>query len=278
MRELIQRYLKSKRALVGTVFLILVLSFGFIGPFLTNVDPFDMAGFLFEEPSGEHWLGTDNFGRDLFTALIYGTRTSMIVGFLAGIIGTTIGTTIGCFAGYKGGKIDGILTSITNLFLVVPPFVILILLSVGLKTRTVPILAFIIGMTSWPWVARSVRSQVSSLRAREHVNISRISGFNTIEIIMREILPYILSYVFMAFILQVASGILNEATLSMLGLGPYNTISLGGLLNWAMAYEAIRNGAWWTFIPAVIMIALITFSLKYINSGMDEIFNPRLRQ
>ncbi|MFW5991648.1 MAG: ABC transporter permease [Halanaerobiaceae bacterium] len=277
MRELIQRYWKSIRTRVGTIILLAILLFGFLGPVLSSTDPFEMAGFLYESPSREHILGTDNFGRDLFTCLIYGTRTSLVVGFLAGIIGTILGTTIGSFAGYKGGKIDDILNSITNLFLVVPPFVVLILLSISLHKRNTFILAFIIGVTSWPWVARAVRSQVTSLRAREHVNIAKISGYNTIEILLREILPYIFSYIFMAFILQVAIGILNEATLSMLGLGPYEAISLGGLMHWSLTYEAVRTGAWWAFIPAVILVALITFSLKYINTGMDEIFNPKLR-
>lgn len=278
MKEILSRYWQSRRTRIGTVILLLVLAFGFIGPVVSQVDPFAMVGFLYEEPSNQHLLGTDNFGRDILSCLMYGTRTSMIVGFMAGIIGTLIGTTIGSFAGYKGGKIDGILSSITNLFLVVPPFVILILLSISLETRNIEVLSLIIGITSWPWVARSVRSQVSSLRVREHVNIARISGFSTFKILIREIIPYILSYIFMAFILQVATGILNEATLSMLGLGPFQVISLGEMMHWALTYEAIRTGAWWAFIPSVIMIALITFSLKYINTGMDELFNPKLRK
>lgn len=277
MREFSARYWKSNRTKVGTSLLLIIFAFAFLGPYFTMIDPFEMAGLMYEEPSSQYLLGTDNFGRDVFTGLIYGTRTSIIVGFLAGIIATIIGTTIGCYAGYFGGKIDGFLSSFTNLFLVIPPFVILILVSISLESRGIFLLALIIGLTSWPWVARSVRSQVSTLRAREHVNIARISGFSTFKIIFREILPYLLSYVFMAFILQVSIGIINEATLSMLGLGAFNTISLGEMMNWALTYEAIRSGIWWAFIPPVIMIALITFSLKFINTGMDEIFNPKLR-
>ena len=277
MKEFLARYWKSNRTKAGTILLLMVFVFAFIGPFFTDIDPFEMAGFMYERPSSQYLLGTDNFGRDVFVGLIYGTRTSMIVGFMAGVIATIIGTTIGCYAGYFGGKMDGFLSSVTNLFLVIPPFVILILLSISLESRGIFLLAVIIGITSWPWVARSVRSQVSSLRVREHVNIARISGFSTFKIIIREILPYLLSYIFMAFILQVSIGIINEATLSMLGLGAFNTISLGEMMNWALNYEAIRSGVWWAFVPPVIMIALITFSLKFINTGMDEIFNPKLR-
>lgn len=277
MGEFFKRYWKSNRNKAGTIMLLVVFGFAFIGPFFTSVDPFDMAGMMYERPSSQYWLGTDNFGRDVFVDLMYGTRTSIIVGFMAGVIATLIGTVIGSYAGYFGGRIDGILSSITNLFLVIPPFVILILLSISLDSRSIFLLSLIIGVTSWPWVARSVRSQVSSLRSREHVNIARISGFSTMEIIISEIIPYILSYVFMAFILQVSIGIINEATLSMLGLGAFNTISLGEMMNWALMYESVRSGVWWAFIPPVIMIALITFSLKFINTGMDEIFNPKLR-
>jgi len=116
-----------------------------------------------------------------------------------------------------------------------------------------------------------------SLRGREHVDIARLNGASVVEIIWREIMPYILSYIFMAFVLQVASGILNEAGISMLGLGPSNVVSLGTMLSWALLFESVRSGAWWAFVPPAITIALITFSLYFMNTGMDEIFNPRLR-
>ncbi|MGI6566545.1 MAG: ABC transporter permease [Limnochordia bacterium] len=269
-------YWKSSRTKIGTIVLLAVLAFGFVGPLIAPADPFEMVGFLYERPSKKHVLGTDNFGRDVFISLMYGTRTSVIVGFLAGVTATAIGTVIGSFAGYRGGLADSILNSITNLFTVVPSFVILILISISLRTRNIPVMAFIIGITSWPWVARSVRSQVLSLRNRAHVDMARISGFSTPRVLLEEIIPYILSYVFMAFILQVAGAVLNEATLSMLGLGPYQVVSLGGMMNWALTYEAVRTGNWWAFIPPVVMVALITYSLKYINTGLDELFNPRL--
>ncbi len=278
MKEVLARFWKPHRTKVGSIILVSVLLFGFLGPHVYDVDPFSMAGFLYESPSRDLPLGTDNFGRDMLASLIHGTRTSVIVGLVAGLIATGIGTGIGSIAGYKGGKVDELLNSITNLFIVVPPFVILILISVSLEQRSALLLAMIIGITSWPWTARAVRSQVTSLRVREHVNIARLSGFNTLEILFREILPYIFSYIFMAFILQVATAIINEATLSMLGLGPFETISLGGLMHWALTYEAVRTDAWWAFLPAVIAIALLTFSLYIINSGMDEIFNPKLRE
>ncbi len=275
--ELMHRLWRAPKVRAGGAIFAAVFLFGFIVP-LFRPHPMEIVGSLYEKPSGARWLGTDNFGRDVLIELAHGTRTSLEVGVLSGLIATLIGTAMGALAGYKGGLVDGVLNSVTNLFLVIPPFVVLILLSVGLRSRGIGVLAVIIGITSWSWVSRSVRAQVYSLKTRRHVDIARISGFGTFAIIMREILPYILSYLAMAFVLQVASGILNEATLSMLGLGPLQAVSLGTMMSWALMFEAVRAGAWWAFITPVLTIALITFSLKYINSGMDEVFNPRLRR
>jgi peptide/nickel transport system permease protein len=278
MTEFLKRMWRAPKVRWGGAVFLALLAFALLAPFALRTGPMESVGGLYEAPSGEHWLGTDNFGRDVFAQLAYGTRTSLKVGLLAGLIATLIGTVMGALAGYEGGVVDGLLNSVTNLFLVIPPFVILILLSISVGARSVAMLALVIGVTSWSWVSRSVRAQVLSLKTRRHVDVARISGFGRLAIIAREILPYVLSYLVMAFVLQVAAGILNEATLSMLGLGPDNTVSLGTMMSWALMYEALRTGAWWAFVPPVVLIALITFSLKYVNAGMDEVFNPRLRQ
>jgi peptide/nickel transport system permease protein len=222
-------------------------------------------------------LGTDNFGRDVLAQLVAATRTSLLIGLMAGTIATLIGLTIGLVSGYMGGTVDNILVSIVNIVIVIPSIVILILISVSLRTRSFITIAIIIGMTAWPWTARSVRAQTTSLRNRDHVNLSKLAGHSMPQIILRDILPYVASYVMMAFILQVASGILAEASLSMLGLGPHNVASLGLMMSWAMTFNALAVGAWWAFLPVVAMIALITFSLNLINSGLDQIFNPQIR-
>lgn len=269
--------LKSPKFLIGFCLFMFLFLTAFIYPAVSTKDPLDMVGFMYEPPSSTFLLGTDNFGRDVFVELMHGMKSSLIIGLISGVIATTIGITIGLISGYKGGTVDNILNSITNIFLVIPPFIILILITVSLKSRSLGIMGLVLGITSWPWTARAVRAQSLSLRNREHVDIARLNGANTFEIIIREIMPYILSYIFMAFILQVATGILNEAGISMLGLGPSNVVSLGTMLSWALLFESVRSGAWWAFIPPAITIALITFSLYIMNTGMDEIFNPKLR-
>ena len=273
----IKLLLKSPKFLIGFGIFMFLLLTAFIYPVVSTKDPFDMVGFMYESPSSTFLLGTDNFGRDIFVELIHGMKSSIIIGLISGIIATAIGITIGLFAGYKGGMVDNILNSITNIFLVIPPFVILILVTVSMSSRSLVTMGLVLGITSWPWTARSVRAQSLSLRNREHVDIARLNGASTFEIIIKEIMPYILSYIFMAFILQVATAILSEAGISMLGLGPSNIVSLGTMLSWALLFESVRSGAWWAFIPPAVVIALITFSLYIMNTGMDEIFNPKLR-
>jgi len=224
-----------------------------------------------------HILGTDNFGRDVMAQFVAGTKSSLFIGLVAGTIATIIGLAFGLLAGYVGGALDNFLSSLTNIFIVIPSIVILILISVSISTTTTVSIGIIIGLTSWPWTARSVRAQTTSLRNRDHVSLSKLSGHSMPRIIIRDVLPYIASYVVMAFILQVASGILAEATLSMLGLGPRNVATLGMMMYWAGSFNALFNGNWWAFFPMVAMISLISFSLNLMNSGLDQIFNPQIR-
>jgi peptide/nickel transport system permease protein len=227
-------------------------------------------------------LGTDNFGRDVLTELVRATGVSLQIGFVAGLIATLIGLTLGLLAGYIGGPVDDAIMLVTNLFTVIPTFVLLILISfsIGQDKRGAVTIAVVIGFTSWVWTARAVRSQVFSLRNRDHVNLSKLSGHSIAHIIISDILPYIASYVVMALILQISSGILAEAGLSILGLGPRTTEvpTLGLMMNWAMIYQAEILGKWWAYLPVLVTIALATFSLNLMNTGLDQVFNPALRE
>ncbi len=268
------------RRFVGSVVLLLVLvGFGVLGPVVFDrPNPMKIVGLLYDRPSATAWLGTDNFGRDVFTQLMYGTRTSLLIGVIAGLEATLIGVLIGTVAGYSGGTVEEILMAITNVVITIPSIVILILLSYAVTTRSVLTMGLIIGAITWPWTARAVRAQTSSLRTREHVAIARLSGSGGLRLIVGEIIPYMMSYVIMALVLQLNSGILQEAALSMLGLGPSEGISLGVMLHWALLWESVRTGAWWAFIPPTLFLTLIAFSLFSLQSNIDEILNPRLRR
>lgn len=268
---------KSGKFVTGFVIFIILLLTMIIFPFINHADPLKITSPMFARPSSALPLGADNFGRNVLIELIIGARNSLIIGIVAGAIATIIGLIMGLFSGYVGGYVDDILSAVTNIFIVIPSFVILVLVSVSISTRTYLTTALVIGFTSWPWTARAVRAQTTSLKNRDHVNLAKLSGYSTPKIILYEILPYIGSYVGMAFILQISSGILSEAQISMLGLGPQNTSTLGLMLNWATMFEAHINGDWWAFLPPVVIISLITFSLNMMNTGLDQIFNPELR-
>jgi peptide/nickel transport system permease protein len=226
-------------------------------------------------------LGTDNFGRDVLTELVKATGVSLQLGLVAGIFATLIGLTLGLLSGYIGGFVDDLIVFITNLFTVIPSIVLLILISfsIGQNQRGVFTIATVIGLTAWPWTTRAVRAQVISLRNRDHVNLSKLSGHSIIHIIITDIFPYIASYVVMALILQISAAILAEANLSILGLGPRTTEvpTLGLMMQWAMIYQAEILGKWWAYFPVLVAIALITFSMNLMNTGLDQIFNPALR-
>jgi len=226
-------------------------------------------------------LGTDNFGRDVLTELVRATSVSLLIGLVAGLIATAIGLTLGLVAGYVGGPVDDGVMFVTNLFTVIPTFVLLILISfsIGQDQRGPITIAVVIGFTSWVWTTRAVRAQVFSLRNRDHVNLSKLSGHPTWLIILTDILPYIMSYVIIALTLQISTAILLEASLSILGLGPRTTEvpTLGLMMNWAMIYQAHILGKWWAYLPVLITIALITFSMNLMTTGLDQVFNPALR-
>jgi peptide/nickel transport system permease protein len=127
-------------------------------------------------------------------------------------------------------------------------------------------------------VARAVRAQAASLRSSDHVSLAKLNGYGLISILVRQILPYIGSYIFMTFAIQIATGILNEAAISMIGLGPYDTVTLGNILNDAQHNEAVLNGIWWNFIPATIIITMLQFSMFSMNTSLEKVFNPKLQE
>jgi peptide/nickel transport system permease protein len=268
----------TSRFYVAVGIFVVVALFGLVGPLVFSHTPETVAGGLYDPPSAHVWLGTDNLGHDVFANLMYGTRTSLVIGLIAGAISTTFGVLIGTTAGYRGGRLEEGLMGFTNVVVAIPSIVVLILISVALHSRSSVGLAIVIAVTSWPWTARAVRAQASSVRTREHLDVARLSGAGPVSVIAYDVIPYMLSYICMAFVLQVSGAILNEAALSLLGLGPSNGVSLGIMLHWALTWESVRTGTWWAFVPPTLLVTLIVFALLMVQSSLDEVFNPRLRR
>lgn len=272
------------RLWVSLGIILVITLIAFIGPLFYPFAADEKVGSIYDSPSADHLLGTENFGYDVIAVLMASTRNSLINGLLAGTLATVIGVLIGILAGYVGGWVEEALMGFTNIVLAIPAIVILILISISLQSTNIPFLkgiaglALVIGITSWPWTARAVRAQASSVATREHIDVAKLSGARTPGILLFDVLPYLASYVVMAWVLQLASAILAESTLSMLGLGASGTNSLGMQLHWALAFQAVATGAWWAFLPPTIVLTLISFGFLYLQSSLDEVFNPRLRR
>ena len=180
--------------------LLAMIGMVLIYPLFNRNDPLEMIALAYQPPDSKAALGSDNFGRDLFLELIYGIRTSLQVGLIAGVFATVIGLVIGLASGYIGGMIDNLLTAITNIFIVIPSFVILILISVSIDSATRLLRRLSLALPAGPGRPGPYVRRTSSARNRDHVNIAKISGYSTPRIIISEILPYIASYVVMAFV------------------------------------------------------------------------------
>ncbi|WP_240613361.1 ABC transporter permease [Brachybacterium endophyticum] len=267
----------SSRFWIALVLVAFVLLLGLAG-YVYPTGPGEKVGSLYDAPGNGLVFGTDNFGHDVLAVLMAGTRTSLVIGLVAGIVATVIGVVVGLFAGFVGGWIEELLMGVTNVVLAIPSIIVLILISISLPKSTIWSLAIVIGITAWPWTARAVRAQASSVATREHIDVARLSGSRLPAILMRDVLPYILSYTVMAFVLQVSGAILAEAALSMLGLGPSGANSLGTQLHWALAFQAVGSGAWWAFLPPTIILTLVSFGFLLLQASLDEVFNPRLRR
>jgi len=223
-------------------------------------------------------LGTTQAGQDVFSQLIYGTQTSLIVGILAGGLATIIALLIGMTAGYMQGPVDDVLSFFINLGLVVPALPLMISIAAYSPVRGISIIIFVIGLTGWAWGARFKRAQVITLRTRDYITAAKFAGEGPFRIIFREIMPNMISLVALSYIGAAMGAIGAEAGLEFLGLGDPNTISWGTMLYWANNSGAMLTGQWAWLVAPGLALALLVTSLILINFGVDALSNPQLRE
>jgi peptide/nickel transport system permease protein len=277
-RESLHFALRNRKLVIGLGVVCLFGATAVVGPLITGRDPLDYVGPPAQRPSAEYWFGTTTCGQDVFGQFAHGLRATFFVGFFAGLLAAVIGMLVGFTAGYRGGIVDEVLNVITNIVLVLPVLAVLLIIAAYLEMRNIQIQSLIIGLFSWPWVARAVRAQTLSLRSRDFVDLARLSGDPSRRIIFTEIAPNMASYLFMVFILLFGGSVLFAATLDFIGLGPTEGISLGLMLNNAVKWSALYLGLWWWFIPPGLGITAIVGALYVMNVGLDEVFNPKLRE
>jgi len=270
--------LRNNKLRIGLIVVLFFLVLAVVGPMLTDHTPRAYVGPTAQPPSSEYWFGTTTFGQDVFTQFVYGLYPVFLVGIVGGGLGTLIGMLVGFTAGYRGGIVDEFLNVVTNVVLVIPAFALLLIIAAYLTVRGVLVESIFIGFTAWPWAARAIRSQTFSLSSRDFVDLARLSGMKPRKIIFTEIAPNMMSYLVMTFILQFGGAILIAATLDFIGLGPTTGISLGMMMQYAVLWGALPLGMWWWFIPPGAAIAAIVGALYVMNVGLDEVFNPKLRE
>jgi peptide/nickel transport system permease protein len=277
-REALYFALRNKKVVGGGIVVLGFLLLGVFGPFFFDHGHSEYVGPQSAGPSGDYWFGTTTFGQDVFVQFVHGVRSTFLVGLLGGGLAALVGMAVGFIAGYRGGLVDEALNMLTNVVLVLPSLAVLIILHSYIGIKSVPAQAVFVGLTTWPWVARAVRAQTFSLRTRDFVDLARLSGMGTGAIIRREIAPNMSSYLFMTFILLFGGAVLTAATLDFIGLGPTESMSLGLMMNNAVHWSALQLGLWWWFVPPGLGITAIVGALYIMNVGLDEVFNPKLRE
>jgi peptide/nickel transport system permease protein len=269
---------RNWKFVLGLGLVLAFLGLAIFGPMFVAHKPLDFAGPTDAHPSHHYWFGTTSFGQDVYAQFVYGLRSAFLVGAVGGGIAWLLGAGIGFTAGYRSGWVDDVLSMLTNVVLVIPTLAILIIVAAYLHVHSYTTEAILVGLTSWPWAARAVRAQTFSLKTRDFVDIARLSGRKTSKIIVTEIAPNMSSYLLMMFILLFGGAILIGASLDFLGLGPANQVSLGLMMNSAYLASALVLGFWWWFVPPGLGIIAIVGGLYVMNVGLDEVFNPKLRE
>lgn len=266
---------RDRKALFGASLLAAFVLVAIVGPFFVG-DPTALVGIPLQAPSWAHWLGTNGQGQDVLAQLVVGTRVSLAIGFVVGLLVVMLGAFVGVPAGYFGGRVDGLLSVLSNVFLVLPGMPLAIVIAAYLPSGPATV-AIVLVVTGWAWNARVLRSQTLAVRRRDFVAAAVVAGESDVRILMVEILPNMLSILVAQVIGSTVYAIGAQAGLEFLGLGDVSRVTWGTMLYWAQNDSALLTGAWWTFAPAGLCIALVGFALTMLNSGFDEITNPRLQ-
>ncbi|MEV0007313.1 ABC transporter permease [Streptomyces sp. NPDC051840] len=278
-KESLHYAVRNPKLIIGVSVVAVLLAVGVFGPMLLeNGNPNEYVGPQASAPDGTYWMGTTTFGQDVYAQFVHGLRATFLVGVVGGAIAAVIAMLVGFLAGYRGGVVDEVLNMLTNVVLVIPALAVLLIINAYLGVRSVAVQGLFIGLTSWPWAARAIRAQTFSLRTREFVDLARLSGSGTWRIVFREIAPNMSSYLFMTFILLFGGSILIASSLDFIGLGPTEGVSLGLMLQSAQQWSALQLGMWWWFLPPGAGITAIVGALYVANVGLDEVFNPKLRE
>ena len=277
-RIALRHFRRNRLAILGLWTVVILYLVALLAPLLAPYDPIaqiDIARTSYLPPSPQHPLGTDRFGRDIMSRIIYGARVSLSIGFVATAISVTLGTLLGAVAGYLGGRIDSLLMRFTDMVLSFPRLVLLILI-VALFEPSMLVIILVLGLTQWPGTTRIVRGDVLSLREREFIQAARALGMSRARIILRHLVPNVLAPVIVTATLGIGNTIVLEAGLAFLGLGvPPPTPTWGDMV--AAGRDNLTN-AWWVATFPGLTIVLVVLAFNLVGDGLRDALDPRLRQ
>ncbi|MFN8441155.1 MAG: ABC transporter permease [Caldilineaceae bacterium] len=274
-------YLRRNPSLIaGVALLLLIVVFVVIGSIKT--DPKDAQPLSYkpsQSPSAEHWLGTDRLGKDILAVMTEGTPKTIRIGLIAGTIGVVIGTLLAFFSGYYGGWFDTFTRSLVDILRTVPPLVVLIVIAISIQEKmSIEQMALTVSALAWLDPTRILRSQVLVIKRQTYVELARFTGMSGPEIIFKEMMPNLMPYIVSTFVLAVSSAVFASLGLEALGLGPFESNTLGITIYWNIWYGSLLNGWWWWWAPPIIIIVLLFVGLFLVSRGLDEWANPRLRR
>ncbi|MCX7772706.1 MAG: ABC transporter permease [Clostridia bacterium] len=285
MAMAMKRFWRNKLAIIGLVTLAVVTLLCIFGPMLS---PYEILQTNIinakKPPSMEHWLGTDVAGRDVLLRLLYGGRISILVGVVSTLITVVIGVVIGGIAGFYGGKIDAFLMRVTDVFMSLPLMPILLVLASIISDLRVPpeeriySVMFIIGILTWPTLARLVRGQILSLREQEFMMATEALGIRDSRKIFRHLIPNVIPVIIVTATIGISGSIILESTLSFLGLGvapPYP--SWGNMVNVVNDFKEFRLRPW-LWVPPGVMIFITTMAINFVGNGLRDAFDPKMKR
>jgi peptide/nickel transport system permease protein len=275
---LVRAALGSRKAMVGLALFLVFCVLAIVPQLFTDVrQPNRLAFEPSLGPSGDHWLGTTSLGQDIWAQLVYGTRESLVIALVAGFFATVLAVLVGVSAAYLGGIADELLSLVTNVFLVLPTFPLIIVLATYAGKGTLLVVLIVLVLTGWSYGANQMRAQTLSLRNRDFLESARVRGERRSYIILVEILPTMTSLIVANFLGAALYSVLTAAGLQFLGLGDPNSISWGTMLYWSQNQQALQTGMpLWSIAPG-LCVALLGVSFALINYAFDEISNPALR-
>lgn len=275
------RYMRrNPELIVGLSFLLALLAFVAIGHAIVDLDKArPLSNRALQPPSPALPFGTDKQGRNLLAVMVIGTPQTLQIGLLAGLIGVGIGTILALVSAFYGGKADAIIRGIVDIGLTIPGLMVLITLAMNVKGGlSIPQMVLVVAALAWLFPARVIRAQVLSVRERAYVDIARLSGMSRPAIIVREVLPNLMPYIVASLVGSVSAAVLASVGLEVLGLGSFDSLTIGMTLYWVIYYAAIINSWWWWWVPPIIIIIILFTGLFLVAVGLDELANPRLRR